>query len=441
LIDKKDHLNLNKILYLPTRYFPSISGAEFYFQSMAEILTKSYGYNIDIFCSNAIDFKALRDSNGKTVKNNDKYFNAVNKLKINRFPIDYKLSLEGKLKKVKEIDAYKSLNLTDDCLKEILINGPYLGDLFNYFIEQEELDYDLIHTTFFPYFNIIMALMIGDFYSIPVIITPFYHFSNPRYKNTYTTEVLTKFNLIIACTNLERKFLINYLNIPEEIIKVISMGVDYEKFIINRKRNHKFNYSFKKNFIGEDKNKLILNCAYKNYEKGTISILKAIPYILEKMKNVTFVFIGPSTMAYNRELSRIQKITSAKIINLTPDNLTGYYDKKKISAFQEADLFIMPSRSDAFGIAYLEAWAAGKPVIGANIGATPEVIRENIDGLLVEFDNPKDIADKVIMLLKKKRLRKKFGLAGQQKVQKYYTWEIIANSTHKIYQNLINELE
>ena len=59
--------------------------------------------------------------------------------------------------------------------------------------------------------------------------------------------------------------------LDEAKIKVIPMGVDYEKFSISRKRNHRSNYSFKKHFIGEDKNKLILNCAYKNYEKGTVS--------------------------------------------------------------------------------------------------------------------------------------------------------------------------
>ena len=83
--------------------------------------------------------------------------------------------------------------------------------------------------------------------------------------------------------------------------------------------------------------------------------------------------------------------------------MTGYYDKKKLAVFKETDVYCMPSRSDAFGIAFLEAWAAGKPVIGANIGATPEVINNNIDGYLVDFDNPHDIAEKVVKLLKKKR--------------------------------------
>ena len=97
----------------------------------------------------------------------------------------------------------------------------------------------------------------------------------------------------------------------------------------------------------------------------------------------------------------------------------------------------MPSRSDAFGVSFLEAWSAGKPVIGARIGATPEVIRENVDGLLVEFDNPEDVALKVIRLLKSKRLRKKLGSAGQLKVSQKYTWDIIAKETHYTYQKLI----
>jgi len=135
-------------------------------------------------------------------------------------------------------------------------------------------------------------------------------------------------------------------------------------------------------------------------------------------------------------LSKIQKSIELRVINLTPDNLKGYYDVKKIAAFNETDVFLMPSRSDAYGIAFLEAWASGKPVIGANIGATPEVIRDKIDGLLVEFDDHIDIAEKVVMLLKKKRLRKNLGLEGINKVQEFFSWDTIAKKTHETYQEL-----
>jgi glycosyltransferase involved in cell wall biosynthesis len=249
---------------------------------------------------------------------------------------------------------------------------------------------------------------------------------------------LQKFDKLIACTHLEKRFLHEKLGIPEEKIEVISMGVDYKKFNLPQKQSVK-RFSFKqKYFKPNEKNyKMVLFCGYKNYEKGAISILKAIPYILKKNRKVYFVFIGPSTLAYNRELSKLQKTADPRVINLTPDNLKGYYDIKKIAAFKETDVFLMPSRSDAYGIAFLEAWASGKPVIGANIGATPEVIRDKIDGVLVEFDDHIDIANKVIMLLKKKRLNKSLGSQGKDKVQENLSWDVITKKTHEMYQQLI----
>ena len=430
---------MNDILFLPTRYFPSISGAEFYFQRIAEILTFRFNYNVDIFTSDAIDFKALRDPRGKVVKKNNKHYGVVNNLKINRFSVNYNTSEDEALKNLKMIPSFKSLNLSDDCVKSFIKNGPYLGDLIDYFINDPDLNYKLIHTTFFPYFNLILSLMVGMQNNIPKICTPFFHFSNPRYMDLKLIDVLKKFDLLIACTNIEKQILINEFKIPKGKIIVIPMGVDYQRF----KRVHIStynNYFFKKNYFDkkEINYKLVLFCGHKNFEKGAISILKAIPFILQKIKKIYFVFIGPSTRAFNHEFSKIHRYKDVRIINLTPDNLSGYYDKKKLTAFKEADVYLMPSRTDAFGISFLEAWAAGNPVIGARIGATPEVIEENIDGLLVEFNDPKDIAQKVIVLLKNKKLRRRLGLNGQSKVSQRYTWDIIARQTHFTYQSLIN---
>jgi len=170
---------LNNILYLPTRYFPSISGAEFYFQRMAELLTTKYNYGIEIYTSNAIDFKALRNSSGKILTPDNKYFYEVNRLKVNRFPVNYSISNKEILKFLKIIPSYNALNLHDDVIEKIIRNGPYLGDLLDYLLKKQDLNYDLIHTTYFPYFNCVISLIIGTFIKKPTICTPFFHFSNP----------------------------------------------------------------------------------------------------------------------------------------------------------------------------------------------------------------------------------------------------------------------
>ncbi|MFX1233259.1 MAG: glycosyltransferase family 4 protein [Promethearchaeota archaeon] len=433
---------MDKILYLPTRYFPAISGAEFYMQRMAETLAFKYKMKAEIFTSDGIDFKSLRETEGKRITRDNKYFSQVNKLRVNRFPIDYSHSLKDKVKEIEKIPEYKQLEIPQNSLVLYLKNGPFSISLINHFLNNQNLRFDLIHTTFYPYFNLISGLIIGILTKTPTICTPFFHFSNPRYLNSELQMTLKKFDKIIACTKLEKKNLIKLLEIPERNIDVIPMGVDYKKFSDKIKQN-KNSFSFKENLFkrGEEKFKMVLFCGYKNFEKGAISILKAIPLITKRLKSIYFVFIGPSTKAFNRELSKLQKKTRMRIINFTPDNLTGYYDKKKIAAFKETDVYLMPSRSDAFGIAFLEAWAAKKAVIGANIGATPEVIRDNVDGLLVEFDNPDEISEKVIYLLKKKNIRRKLGAQGQNKVIKSYTWEHVADKTVALYKELIQQCE
>lgn len=430
---------MNHILYFPTRYFPAISGAEFYLQSIAEIMNSKYNYIVDVYTSTAIDFKGLRHVDGKIINPGDKYYDRFNNLKITRYPLKSNINIDEKLHTIKNLSCYKILQLSDECLIEFLKNGPYLDSLIEKIKLPTNFSFDLIHTTFFPYFNLLIALMLGKIINKPTVCTPFFHFSNPRYHNKHLVEALKKFDRIIACTALEKKVLTKKLGISESKIKIISMGVNFKKF--NQSSEQIDNrFRFKPKFFrpNEKDYKMVLFCGYKNFEKGAISILKAIPNILKRVPKVYFVFIGPSTIAFNRELSKLKKIIKPQIVNLTPDNLKGYYDPIKIAAFKETDIFLMPSRSDAYGIAYLEAWASGKPVIGANIGATPEVIRNNLDGLLVEFNNYKDIANKVITLLKNEHLRNIMGQEGKRKVQKNFSWYDVANKTHQVYMELIH---
>ncbi|MBD3196913.1 MAG: glycosyltransferase [Candidatus Lokiarchaeota archaeon] len=426
------------LLYFPTRYFPSISGAELYIQRLAEILNDRRGYNVDVVTSNAIDFNGLRSKNGKCITPSEKYYDEVNNLKINRFRIDYMHSIEEKIDIIKKKKSFKSLNLSEECLKKFIENGPYIKDLIPNFINNQK-EYDLIHTTFFPYFNLILTLIMGRNLNIPTVCTPFFHFANPRYLDDSFIEILPKFDKIIACTQLEKKILEKKIITDKHKIEVIPMGVDFEIFNNFPPRKHK-HIKFKKKFFqhNEEKYKMVLFCGYKNYEKGAISILKSIPYILRKYKKVYFIFIGPSTYAFNLELTKVRKNDHTRILNFTPDNLKGYFDKYKLAAFNETDIYLMPSRSDAFGIAFLEAWASGKPVIGANIGATPQVIRNNIDGLLVNFDQPEEIAEKVIYLLKHRNQRFKLGKAGRDKVLKKYTWNKVVDRTSNLYKTLVN---
>ncbi|MCL6508115.1 MAG: glycosyltransferase family 4 protein, partial [Bryobacteraceae bacterium] len=84
--------------------------------------------------------------------------------------------------------------------------------------------------------------------------------------------------------------------------------------------------------------------------------------------------------------------------------------------YQRADVFCLPSVQEGFGIVFLEAIAAGKPVIGARAAAVPEVLPH---GLLVEPDNALELARAIARLHADPRLRSELAAAGSQWVRRF----------------------
>ena len=97
----------------------------------------------------------------------------------------------------------------------------------------------------------------------------------------------------------------------------------------------------------------------------------------------------------------------------------------------------MPSRTDSFGIVYMEAWLCGKPVIGARAGGVPAVISDEQDGLLVNFGDVADLADKIKGLLKDSALADRLGQAGRAKVLENYTWPVVFGKVYSVYRQIL----
>jgi glycosyltransferase involved in cell wall biosynthesis len=114
----------------------------------------------------------------------------------------------------------------------------------------------------------------------------------------------------------------------------------------------------------------------------------------------------------------------------------GFTDGEKAAIFDALDVFAMPSIAESFGIAYLEAWVCRKPVIGSRIGSTQCVIENGVDGLLVEPENPEDLAGAIRRLLSNRPLREQMGRAGCSKTISRFTWDAITDKVEHIYHQL-----
>ena len=110
------------------------------------------------------------------------------------------------------------------------------------------------------------------------------------------------------------------------------------------------------------------------------------------------------------------------------------YVPKELSKF---DVFVALSRSESFGVAVIEAGAAGKPVVVSNVGGLPEVVIENKTGLIVKNNNPLDAAIEIEKLITNFELRKSMGSNAQKFISNTYSWDICLNKMVGTYNETI----
>lgn len=404
-----------------------------------EQLRQKYGDQVEVICSNSIDYAGLRSPQGRLLKRSSPLYQEYRRLKIKRIALDYQyLDDEEEFKKccqrVLQWCQDLSLPIKLEEIKVYMENGLNLNHWLKSIMDGNvAFRSHLIHSTYLPYSMVLYALLIARKMQIPSVCTPFYHIYNPRYQNPKLTKVLRHYDALIACTEVEKCELVKS-GCESSKIHVVPMGVDYNLYSRVVKSNSGRFKSFRASF--GITNPFILYVGFKNREKGALSLLKAAKLVYQDYPALNYVFIGPTTQAFDIELKKKRDL-GIPILNLTPSNMRGYFDWRKVSAFQECEIFVMPSRSDAYGMVYLEAWAAGKPVIATRNSVMKEVIREHNDGLLVTFDDHREIAQAIIRLIRDQELRQTMGENGRKKVKKKNKWSLITQATRSIYDSLI----
>jgi len=103
-----------------------------------------------------------------------------------------------------------------------------------------------------------------------------------------------------------------------------------------------------------------------------------------------------------------------------------------------SDVVVLPSidKSEAFGMALIEAMACAKPVVASNLAGVRSVVINEKNGLLVEPKDIEDLATKISQLLENPNLAKDYGQAGRGKVVRKYDWKIISQQIDQIYKSL-----
>ena len=163
-------------------------------------------------------------------------------------------------------------------------------------------------------------------------------------------------------------------------------------------------------------------------EKGIFTLLQAV----RNLSSLKLLIIGDGT--YKKDLERL--VAKEGINNV---EFRGYLSAGDIKTIIKNAMFtVVPSEwYEIFGLVVLESFAMGKPVIGANIGAIPELVDDGINGLLFKSGDVDDLTRKIDYLFNNKDKILKMGQAARKKVLENYNPEIHYEKILQAYQKLI----
>lgn len=153
----------------------------------------------------------------------------------------------------------------------------------------------------------------------------------------------------------------------------------------------------------------VLSVARQYPRKRTDLLLRALPHLAHRVPTVRLRIVGDGP-----ELPRLRRLASSLRIGARVTFLGRVTDRALAEEYARADCFALPSEQEAYGIAAVEAMAAGLPVVAARAGATPEVVDDGVTGLLIEPGDVTALTDALTRVLSNPSLRRRMGRAGRR---------------------------
>ncbi len=251
-------------------------------------------------------------------------------------------------------------------------------------------------------------------------------------------EIIKNASKIISLAESEKEDLIKlYGALPEKCI-VIPGGVDIKQW------NIKIEKEKAREILGIQKNTfLILYVGRLEWRKGIGTLISAVSLLKEEIPSFKCIIIGGKILGKNKnkddfkEYERLLKVIEKERVEKLV-KFVGMIQHARLPLFYKAaDILVIPSYYEPFGLVALEAMAAKLPVIASNVGGLGKTIKNEKTGLLCEPRNKEDLKEKILRLYKNKNLAKILTENAFEKV-KNYNWKNIAIEIEKVYEKLLN---
>lgn len=407
-----------KALHVTQGYWPAIGGTEWLIQRLSEELTHRFGDEVTVFTTNCYNAEGFFTPGLPRLPAGWQEQNGV---RIRRFPVLARLSRALRLP---QAVAYR-LGLPFNDRLRALSGGPLIPGLA---AAIQDADADVVAASSFPLLHMFAALKGAHAAGRPCVLHGGLHVEDHwASARPMIHRAIHEADFYIANTELEARYVIEHGASPERVA-VVGVGVDPEPF-------QQVSPQEAKRRLGLEGKPVVGFIGQLGGHKGVDTLLRAMPLVWQAIPEARLLIAGGRTL-FVRHLE--------EIIRRWPPgyrrNLILKYDfplAEKPWLFGAVDVFTYPSGFESFGIAFLEAWAAGKPVIGCRRGAIPYVVSAGRDGLLVDYQDEEALADAILLLLANPRWSRVLGEAGRDKMLTRYTWPEVARRFRDIYVDVL----
>jgi glycogen(starch) synthase len=234
---------------------------------------------------------------------------------------------------------------------------------------------------------------------------------------------------VICCSDYMVSHVKWAFGLPEDKLVMIPNGVNTR--VYENSENEDIN-AFRTKFAMPHE-KIVIYVGRLVYEKGIHVLINAVPKVLARV-DAKFIIVGSGYM-------KEQLLSIVKSMRLEHKVLfLGFVDDETLVRLQKcADVSVVPSLFEPFGIVALEAMAAKSPVVVSDTGGLSEIVDHDVTGFKVYPNNPESLALGITKILLDENYKKYIRENAFRKVQEKYDWQKIAQQTKHIYKAVLGE--
>jgi D-inositol-3-phosphate glycosyltransferase len=305
------------------------------------------------------------------------------------------------------------------------------------FQRSEETPYDLIHSHYWLSGRVGMEL--SKSWNVPHVTT--FHTlaktklqarageKEPDLRVSVERRVMGSADAIIVSTAQERDDLARLYQTSPHKVRIIPAGVDLGLF-------RSLDKTQARKELGLSEKKVILYVGRIEPIKG-LDILVSALALLEDMGDTRLLVVG-GRPGQDEELDRLKSL-AARLGISDMVTFTGAVPQAELPTYYSAaDVFVLPSYSESFGLVALEAMACGIPVVASRVGGPSTFVKDGETGYLIPWRCPEPFAQRLDMLLSNPGLRDKMGEAARAKALEM-SWTGVAHSMLDYYSCLMSE--